>query len=323
MSTKSRTTTSILTAAGAALAITGVALMSPLASAQGSIHDAGNGDGIAGNSGGSTSPAEITLTGIVRDFRERNDASGNGHPDFERRPSSGFGHYMGNIEMELDDNFKPVFSGEGAKVNRQWKDSAGRPIHPSLYDPSLGDSAGAWGSDDSGGITSASSFAQWFRDTPGKNMSKPLDITLVRQANSNVYVFDDRQDPFYQNRGGFFPINNDLFLNSSGDNKNFHFTYELQTEFVYEANSGQIFTFNGDDDVWVFIDGRCVIDIGGVHGRTAQTVDLDRLDWLDDGGVYRLSFFFAERHRTQSNFRVETTLQLRAAALPTVAGMAD
>lgn len=306
MNSKPRNTTGILTAAGLALTCAGVALVSASP---------------ASADGADNLPESITLTGIVRDFRERN--SHNGHPDFERRPDAGFGHYMNNVEAELDADHKPVFSGQGAKVSRQWRDSQGRDIHPSLYDSSLGDSAGSWGTSDSGGITSSSSFSQWFRDVPGVNAAKPLDITLVRRGDSNVYVFDDRSDPVYQNRGGFFPINGELFGNSAGESKNFHFTYELQTEFVYEANSGQIFTFNGDDDVWVFIDGRCVIDIGGVHGRTTQTVDLDRLDWLQDGQVYRLSFFFAERHRTQSNFRVETTLQLRAAALPTVTGMAD
>ncbi len=324
MNSNPRTTMSILTAAGAALAITGFALLSPNAAAQGfgEVGGAGIDAGDEGpGGGGDNRPATITLTGIARDFRERNDA--NGHPDFERRPGSGFGHYMGNVAMKLDDDMKPVFTGEGAKVSRQWKDSAGRAIHPSLFDSSLGDSAGAWGSDDSGGIDSERSFSQWFRDVPGVNASMPVDVTLVRDGDSNVYVFDDRQDDYYKDRGGFFPLNDKLFGNSAGNNKNFHFTYELQTEFVYDENSGQVFTFNGDDDVWVFVDGRCVIDIGGVHGRTTQTVDLDRLDWLEDGEVYSLSFFFAERHRTQSNFRIETTLELRPAALPTVAGMAD
>jgi len=305
MTNSLRTTTGLLTASGAALTLAGAAVLTAPSNAKAS--------------GASSMPQTITLTGVVRDFRERGE--NNGHPDFERRPDAGFGHYMNNVAMQLDDEFKPVFTGEGRKVSRQWSDNQGRPIHPSLYDGSLGDSNGSWGSYDSGGIQSAESFAQWFRDVPGVNASAPLDLTLVRDGDS--YVFDDRQDDFYQNRGGFFPINGELFGNSDGDNKNFHFTFELQTEFTYDEDSGQVFTFNGDDDVWVFVDGRCVIDIGGVHSRVTQTVDLDRLDWLEDGESYRLSFFFAERHRTQSNFRIETTLQLRPAALPTVAGMAD
>lgn len=266
-------------------------------------------------------PETLTLTGIVRDFRERSES--NGHPDFERRPSGGFGHFAGNVAPELDADGKPVFTGQGAKVTTQWRDSSNRKISPSMYDASLGDSPGSWGSSDSGGITSAESFRQWFRNAPGVNMSAPLELTLVRQEGSNVYTFDDKNDPNFQNVGGFFPINGQLFGNSAGENKNFHFTFELSTEFVYREGAGQVFTFTGDDDVWVFIDGRNVIDIGGVHSAVQQTIDLDRLDWLEDGGKYSLKFFFAERHRTQSNFRIDTTLTLQNAELPRVTAMYD
>ena len=53
----------------------------------------------------------ITLTGVVRDFHERTAPAG--HPDFERRPSGGFGLYCGNVATQLDADGKPVFSGSG------------------------------------------------------------------------------------------------------------------------------------------------------------------------------------------------------------------
>lgn len=266
-------------------------------------------------------PESVTLTGVVRDFRERTVPDG--HVDFEAKPNAGFGQYVGNLAPELDADGKPVFIGGGKKLTAQFRDSAGNKIDPALYDPSLGDMAGSYGATDNGGISSANSFRQWFRDTPGMNASQALSITLHRQPGSNVYTFDDKTDPGFQNMGGFFPINGQLFGNSAGENKNFHFTYELSTEFVYTQGSGQIFTFTGDDDVWVFINGRRVIDIGGVHSAVSQTINLDRLDWLVDGQTNTLKFFFAERHRTQSNFRIDTTLTLRNAELPRVSGMYD
>ncbi|MEM8835888.1 MAG: fibro-slime domain-containing protein [Planctomycetota bacterium] len=266
-------------------------------------------------------PETIVLSGTVRDFQERS-ASG-GHPDFERRPNSGFGHYMGNVAMELDEDDKPVFDGGGYKVAAQWKDPDGRPIHPSLWNAETGGAEGRRGKSDSGGITSAQSFAQWFRNVPGVNMASTQDITLKRQSGSNLYVFDDRHDENFSGKGGFFPINGRLFGNSAGNDKNFHFTYELATTFTYEPGTGQTFKFRGDDDVFVFINGRMVIDIGGVHGALEQNVNLDELDFVEEGPRNTLHFFFAERHRTQSNFRLETTIQLRTASLPTTFHMYD
>lgn len=75
--------------------------------------------------------------------------------------------------------------------------------------------------------------------------------------------------------------------------------------------------------MWVFINGEMVIDIGGVHGKVSQMVELDRLD-LTDGQVCTLDFFFAERHRTESNFRIDTTLRLEPdPVMPTVSALYD
>ena len=73
------------------------------------------------------------------------------------------------------------------------------------------------------------------------------------------------------------------------------------------------FSFTGDDDVWVFINGKLAVDIGGVHGQAKRSINLDdEADELGlvEGETYALDFFFAERHTTESNFRIETTLTL-------------
>jgi len=265
-------------------------------------------------------PPYIELTGVVRDFHERSHLAG--HPDFENPPDLGFGRYSGNIGTQLGDDGDPVFVGGGWKIEKQYRDAGHRQICYTLYDPARGDIEGSRGQPSQGGITSADSFAQWYRDVPGVNMSMPLTLKLVRQSDGS-YVFDDKNDPLYRSRGGFFPIDGKLFGNSEGrPEHNYHFTFELNTEFTYHADGNQFFKFTGDDDVWVFVDGRLVIDLGGVHAAHDQYLDLSRLG-LEDGESYRLDFFFAERHRTQSNFRIHTNLKLKSRSLPPVTASYD
>jgi fibro-slime domain-containing protein len=265
-------------------------------------------------------PAALQLTGVVRDFKEWTVPGG--QSDMERTPDNGFGRYSGNVELTLSDDNKPVFMGDGHKVSSQWRDSDHRQICHCLYDPALDDQEGSWGDQSTGGIQSPASFNQWYHDVPGLNLSAPLTLTLIRQSDGS-YVFDDKYDPLYSDLGGFFPIDGLLFGNSPGSpNHNYHFTFELHTEFTYEAAAEQVFKFIGDDDVWVFIDGKLVIDLGGVHAAHDQFVELNRLG-LQDGQSYKLDFFFAERHRTQSNFRIQTNIRLSTASIPSVMSAYD
>ena len=264
-------------------------------------------------------PSSITLTGVVRDFRERSKPGG--HPDFERQPEHGFGHYCNNVQPALGANNKPVFKGGGFKVRSgyEWRNSAGKNICWRLYDPARGDLIGKKDGSytDNGGLTTAANFDKWFQDDLAMNVSAALTMTLNRQANG-TYVFDSATDPACVALGGFFPIESQLFGNPGGTpDRNFHFTYELATEFTYKSDGAQVFTFRGDDDVFVYINGQLVIDLGGVHGAIEQVVELNRLN-LTDGETYDLKFFFAERHRTQSNFKITTNLQLQTVELPTV-----
>lgn len=268
-------------------------------------------------------PDSLSLVGVIRDFKDKN-ASG-GHPDFQSPPTAGFGHYQGMVADSLDADGKPVFASTGYLVSKNWTNAAGTSImKPREYIAAkAGDKSGTLSGSLGGALKSSLEFAKWYRDMPGVNMSKPVTIVLKRQPNSNIYSFSDQLDPFYQGRGGFFPVNGELFGNYSSTGKNFHFTFEIETEFVYEKGKGQIFTFTGDDDVWVFIDGKLVIDLGGIHSAVSQSIELDRLSWLQDGQSYKLKVFNAERHTTQSNFRIDTTLRLRSVDPPATSGQYD
>jgi len=123
--------------------------------------------------------------------------------------------------------------------------------------------------------------------------------------------------------GGFFPLDDFKFLDaantianpkydhieqSSGVFHNYSFSMRVQAEFKYIK--GQFFEFRGDDDVWVFINKKLAVDIGGVHGPIQGSVNLDTLG-LTEGETYPFNIFFAERNATGSNFKMRTSIDLR------------
>ncbi len=264
-------------------------------------------------------PASLTLNATIRDFRYKSTTGG--HADFE---SYGNPNITTQLVMDtLDADGKPVFRQKrGEQITTEFKNSSGQPINPLHYDATKGDTRGVTSTVGSDQLTSAAAFAQWYRDVPNVNSSKIQPLVFNRVPNTNRYVFDSAVDQPYRSAGGFFPINGELFGNQ-GNAKNFAFTTEISTEFIFERGRGQVFTFTGDDDVWVFIDGKLVLDLGGLHSKKVQTLDLDRLSWLTDGRTYSLKVFHAERHTNESNFRIETTLTLRSLDLPAVSALAD
>jgi len=264
-------------------------------------------------------PDVLSLDAVIRDFKAA-QAQG-GHPDFQSFAGT---TTVGLVEEYLGDDGNPAVADlRGMKISSEFRDSDGRNIMPSLYNPELGDTQGYLQQGGSGnGFSSENSFSQWYRDVPGVNVSKSISLELKRVPGTNRYVFDSGTDAPYNSMGGFFPINGELFGNYTAD-KNFHFTTEVRTQFNFDRDSGQTFKFTGDDDVWVYIDGRLVIDLGGLHPEREQFIDLDRLDWLQDGKTYDLSIFHAERRTSGSNFRIETTIQLRGVELPITSALFD
>jgi fibro-slime domain-containing protein len=146
--------------------------------------------------------------------------------------------------------------------------------------------------------TNKANFDQWYRNVDGVN--KPYLVYLVVEPNGTVFSFDSDE---------FFPLDGQGWGNEGHDH-NFAFTTEVHTKFKY--NGGETFTFKGDDDVWVFINSKLAIDLGGLHQVQTLTVALDTEAatlGITKDQVYQLDLFHAERHSVASNFRIDTNLE--------------
>ena len=160
-------------------------------------------------------------------------------------------------------------------------------------------------------------------DAAGKEFTnavcRDIDLVLDEEGFWLADISENNED------GGFFPIDNLEFLDSAktvrnpkfdwddqltknGKKHNYSFAMKISAQFKYIK--GQYFEFRGDDDVWVFINNRLVVDIGGCHNPVERAVDLDTLG-LIEGREYPFHIFFSERNSNGSNFKMRTSINLQ------------
>ena len=120
--------------------------------------------------------------------------------------------------------------------------------------------------------------------------------------------------------------------------ENYYFGAKLELPFIYKndgtVNNGDdmVFEFTGDDDIWVYVDGRLALDLGGIHNAVSGTINFNTLevttvgkinngdaddketvtsiaDWFDtDETEHDLTVFYLERGAGSSNFKASFNL---------------
>ena len=169
-------------------------------------------------------------------------------------------------------------------------------------------------------------FYQWFHEVDGKSWQSESEITFYKQTD-NKYTYDGAKGTGEGRQ--IFPLDNVKDGNpiyertciSNHECHNYHFTAQMSVPVRINASGAERFDFAGDDDVWVFLNGKLVLDIGGVHDRRTGyfMVNTDgTITSYVDGKIYRenynvgiksgdvveLKFFYAERNTSEANILI-------------------
>ncbi|MGN0357431.1 MAG: NPCBM/NEW2 domain-containing protein [Blautia sp.] len=142
---------------------------------------------------------------------------------------------------------------------------------------------------------------------------------------------------------GFFPFNDTkgkaTYTEDEDGPLNYWFGMSMSVDF-YMLNGGYmdeaktepiVFEFSGDDDVWIYIDGKLVMDLGGIHDMASGSINFGEdtitvipadatqknttavssifgTDWVNDNGIHSLQVFYLERGKGASNLKVKFNL---------------
>eukprot|EP00026_Physarum_polycephalum_P000817 Phypoly_transcript_00818.p1 GENE.Phypoly_transcript_00818~~Phypoly_transcript_00818.p1 ORF type:complete len:1263 (+),score=126.45 Phypoly_transcript_00818:119-3907(+) len=156
-------------------------------------------------------------------------------------------------------------------------------------------------------IQSPDSFQKWFHASP-----ETIDVIF------SVPLTNNGRGVYGYTNFSFFPLDNigwqDHCNDAGNPPKPHNYAYCFEAHFRFGYQGGERFDFTGDDDVWVYINDYLVIDLGSLHQKMSESVELDKLNiglvksTPTVSSSYKFDFFYCERHTTESNMQISTSL---------------
>lgn len=119
------------------------------------------------------------------------------------------------------------------------------------------------------------------------------------------------------NSPAFLPFNGNGYLTEESSQVNYHFGMKSEINFYLpeEKTEDFVFEFTGDDDVWVFVDGELVLDMGGIHAKKEGSINFTSEEVIANGirqdfhinrnsKEHKLEIYYMERGAGKSNCKI-------------------
>jgi len=209
----------------------------------------------------------------------------NGAPWYNTKPA----YYCGNVGAEvLDANGDPIpCTSQYGSTDCDTQTAAGLTMLPGSCK-----------------VNNGSYTAQFIiSEADGDPLFFPVDGDAFTPASERVAA----QIPPLYDPAATWPYD----LDAAGNKvlHNFSFTSEVSYWFKYDSTKTYQLDFIGDDDVWVFINKKLAVDLGGIKMPVAGSITLDaagaaKFNNMKSGNVYQITVFQAERQTTSSTYKL-------------------